>query len=70
MPMVEEFNGALGRLHYVATRSNHSCVSGIMCCPTGSVIVQTLRKISPTRGVCILLNKAVSNSVRELQIIG
>jgi hypothetical protein len=35
-----------------------------------SVIVQTLRKISPTQGVCILLNKAFSNSIRELQITG
>lgn len=70
MPLVELFNGALGRPHYVATRSNHSCLFGKICCPTSSVIVQTLHKISPTWDVCILLNKALSNSSRELQING
>jgi len=33
MPLIEVFNGALGRSHYMATRPNRGCLSGIMFRP-------------------------------------
>jgi hypothetical protein len=51
IPLVDKFNSALGRSHYLVTGSNHGCLELCVFLHC-SVKVQTLREMSPTQGVC------------------